>query len=67
MPKKEYRQTEYAKLAKKRAKSKVMQVRFELNIPQTEKAEQINPEVYGVTSIHTLAKKLFLEHMEEIS
>jgi len=65
MPKKEYRQTEYAKLAKKKAKSKVIQVRFELNIPQTKKAEQLDLESYGVTSIHTLAKKLFLEHMNK--
>jgi len=65
MPKKEYRHAEYAKRAKKKAKSKVMRVSFELNLSQTEMAKELDPEVHGVSSVHTLAKKLFLEHLKE--
>ena len=64
MPKKEYRHTEYARAAKKRSKEKVLRVRFELNVSQTEMARELDPEAYGATSIHTLAKKIFLEHFE---
>jgi len=65
MPRKEYRHTEYAKRAKKRAKSKVLRLTFELNLAQTELAKELDPEIHGATSLHTLAKKLFLEHMEK--
>jgi len=67
MPKKQYRQTEYAKRAKKKAKSKVLRLTFELNLAQSELAKELDPEVHGATSLHTLAKKLFLQHMEESS
>jgi len=65
MPKKEYRHTDYAKRAKKKAKEKVLRVSFELNIAQTEMAKELDPETHGATSVHTLAKKLFLEHLDE--
>ena len=67
MPKKQYRHTDYAQRAKKKAKSKVIRVAFELNIPQTKQAREIDPLEHGAKSVHTLAKKLFLEYMEEIS
>ena len=66
MPNKQYRQTDYAKRAKKKAKAKVLRIAFELNLAQTELAKEIDPENFGATSIHTLAKKWFLEHMEQI-
>ncbi|MCL1989298.1 MAG: hypothetical protein FWG67_00245 [Defluviitaleaceae bacterium] len=65
MPKKEYRHTEYAKAAKKRARAKIVRVGFELNIPQTEMAKKFDVEAHGATSIHTLAKKLLLAYLEE--
>jgi len=67
MPKKEYRHTDYAKRAKKKAKRKVLRVTFELNLVQTELANELDPEAYGATSVHTLAKKLFLQHMNKES
>jgi len=65
MPKKEYRHTDYAKRAKKKAKKKILRVSFELNLPQTEMAKELDTEAHGATSVHTLAKKLFLQHLEE--
>lgn len=67
MPKKEYRHTEYAKAAKRRARAKLVRVGFELNIPQTEMAKNFDPTAHGATSLHTLAKKLFLAYLEEHS
>jgi len=67
MPKKQYRHTDYAKRAKKKAKSKVLRLTFELNVAQSELAKELDPEVYGATSLHTLAKKLFLQHMNKES
>jgi len=65
MPKKEYRHTDYAKRAKKKARRRVLRITFELNLSQTEIAKGLNPGSHGATSINTLAKKLFLEHMAE--
>jgi len=65
MPKKEYRHTDYAKRARKKAKTKVLRLTFELNLAQTELAKELDPGQYGVASLNILAKKLFLEHMEE--
>jgi len=65
MPKKEYRHTDYAIRAKKKAKRKILRVTFELNLAQTELAKELDTEAYGATSVHTLAKKLFLQHMDE--
>jgi len=65
MPKKQYRHTEYAKAAKKRARAKLCRVGFELNVPQTEMAKKFNVEAHGATSLHTLAKKLLLQYLEE--
>jgi len=67
MPKKEYRHTEYAKAAKKRARAKLVRVGFELNTPQTAMAKNFDPTAHGATSLHTLAKKLFLAYLEEHS
>ena len=65
MPLKKYRDTDYARAAKRRAKKKVLQVTFELNMAQSEMAKKLDPEDYDATSIHTLAKKLFLDYLEE--
>jgi len=65
MPQKKYRHTEYVKRAKERRRAKVLRLSFELNLAQTELAKELDPEVYGATSLNTLAKKLFLEHMEQ--
>lgn len=65
MPKKQYRHTEYAKAAKKRARAKLVRVGFELNMPQTAMAKNFDPTLHGATSLHTLAKKLLLAYMEE--
>jgi len=55
--------TEQRKVSRKRAK--VLRPTFELNLVQTEMAKALDPEAYGATSLNTLAKKLFLEYMEE--
>jgi len=65
MPKKQYRHTSYAKAAKRRRKEKVMQVKFGLNISQTELARKLDLERYDVESANQLAKKLFLECLEK--
>jgi len=65
MPKKQYRQTDYAKRARKKRKAKILKLSFQLNLSQTEMAKELDLEAHGVTSFHTLAKKLFLEQMEE--
>jgi len=65
MPKKQYRHTDYAKRAKKKRKAKILRLSFELNLSQTEMAKELDLEACGATSVHTLAKKLFLEQMEE--
>jgi len=67
MPRKEYRHTEYARIARKRSKAKVLRISFELNLSQTGLAKRLDPEEHGATSIHTLAKKVFLQHLDEIS
>jgi len=67
MPKKEYRHTDYAIRAKRKAKRKILRVTFELNLAQTELAKELNPEDYGVASLNILAKKLFLQHMDKSS
>ena len=67
MPKKQYRHTEYAKAAKRRARAKLIRVGFELNMPQTAMAKNFDPTAHGATSLHTLAKKLLLAYMEEHS
>ena len=65
MPKKQYRHTEYAKAAKKRMKKKILQIRFELNLTQTEMAKELDLGAHEVESINRLAKKLFLECLEK--
>jgi len=67
MPKKEYRHTDYAIRAKRKAKRKILRVTFELNLAQTELAKELNPEDYGVASLNILAKKLFVKHLEKSS
>ena len=51
--------------SKPAVKKKTVRVHFELNIPQTEAAKAVDVEAHGAASIHILAKKLFLEHMEK--
>ena len=60
MPKKQYRNTEYAKRQKKKDDAKSLYIGFRLNIPQTEQAKNLNVE-----SVHRLAKDLFLKYLEE--
>jgi len=52
-------------VTKKQGKVKAMQVRFELNISQTELAKKLDLEHYDVASVNRLAKKLFLECLEK--
>jgi len=66
MPKKEYRQTSYAKAAKKRRREKVIRIRFTLNTAQIESAKELDLACYRVESIHQLAKKLFVDYLEEL-
>ena len=61
MPKKQYRNTEYAKAQKAKDRAKVLFVGFTLNIPQTNRAKQIDVESYN-----KLAKELFLKHLDEV-
>ena len=67
MPKKQYRHTEYAKAAKKRARAKLCRVGFELNMPQTEMARNFDVEAHGASSLHILSKRLLLAYLEEHS
>lgn len=48
-----------------RGRAKILRPAFELNLIQTEMAKRIDLEAHGVTSLNILAKKLFLEYMEE--
>lgn len=65
MPKKEYRHTDYAIRAKKRARRKVQRIAFELNVPQTERLKHLDLEKHDTQSVHTLAKKLFLQFLDD--
>ena len=61
MPKKQYRNTEYAKAQRAKDRAKILSITFALNIPQTNRAKQIEVESYNV-----LAKSLFLKYLDEV-
>jgi hypothetical protein len=58
---------EAATTARAKRRSKVIRINFELNLAQTKDAREMNPADYGASSLNVLAKRLFLQQLNEES